>query len=434
MHRIPFLTTCCFWLLMLVGCPKPSNTVSTTLPSIDEAVRPPLRILIPKDFAIGDKIVRRWQTISDQRLDIGTYTPAWIDAGELPDSDILIAESRWLATLVERGAVSPLPKAVGQLASDNHSPEETLSLDGRWPWAWKRAATYGQRVWGLPLGVPLLVAISRGATETTSTPNRKSTVHTQAGEAATQRHDWLIDRFLILAAELNPQPSDTSILFQMTNGQSRLNQAWLIDATRMLRDRLGITDELAHEYPEAAWQRILDGRGEVGLGWPKVSSEDSSASDQVSIEAPKRWVDSGAGLIAIVTRKNRQSSTSIRFLKWLDAQDQRLALGEDDNRVQPGSETWPVRSERHDIRRYDEVLRRGLDDRLALSELQFAEAALFRERLNQALQRIVQDPSAAAAEMNQCHVDWNQMATRIGSETMKQRLALAYSLDKIKEN
>ncbi len=179
MHRIPFLTTCCFWLLMFVGCPKPSSTVSTTLPSIDEAVRPPLRILIPKDFAIGEKMVRRWQTISDQRLDIGTYTPEWIDSGELPDSDILIAESRWLATLVERGAVSPLPKAVGQLASDNHSPEETLSLDGHWPWAWKRAATYGQRVWGLPLGVPLLVAISRGATETTSAPNRKSTAHTQ---------------------------------------------------------------------------------------------------------------------------------------------------------------------------------------------------------------------------------------------------------------
>ncbi len=170
------------------------------------------------------------------------------------------------------------------------------------------------------------------------------------------------------------------------------------------------------------------------MGWPKISSEDSSASDQVSIEAPKRWIDSGSGLIAMVTRKNRQSSTSIRFLKWLDAQEQRLALGEDDNRVQPGSETWPVRSERYDIRRYDEVLRRGLDDRLAISEFQFAEAAPFRERLNQALQRIVHDPSSAAAEMNQCHVDWNQMTTRIGSETMKRRLALAYGLDRIKEN
>jgi hypothetical protein len=396
---------------------------------------------MPEDLAISDTVSRRWRSISDQRLDIATYQTELISASELPDADILLAESRWLATLVERGSVVPLPKAVIQSNRDSNQ-EKTSSLDTNWPWAWKRAATYGQRIWGIPLGAPLLVHVSRGSVATvpdsSTTPNLTSPPQAAEtkSEPIAQENSWLVDRFLIVAMEFNPKPSDTSSFFQMTNGQSRLNEAWLVKAAATLRDRLGPTDETAREgTPNLAWQKVLDGRATRGIGWPKSNGDEVSLrNDGLAIEAPKRWIDSGVGLIAIITKKNRQSSTSIRFLKWLDEDEQRAAIGSVDDRFQRLPENWQPRSERPDIRRYDELLLRGLDDRLALTELQFADAKPFRKRLDQALKKIVVDPALASAELNLCHQDWNRLVEEVGSETMKRRLALAYNLDKIKDH
>ncbi len=430
-HSFQLLTLSLLGIITFTGCPKPSNT--KTLPVVQESERPPLRILIPEDVVIGDAITRRWQSASDQRLDVVSYTTKTLSASELPEADIIIVESRWLATLAERGDIVPLPKAMTQSDSES-SQEKSVSLGMNWPWAWKRAATYGQRIWGISLGVPLLVQVANGSPDAAAASQNQTLPDSQSkSDSDLEDSPWLIDRFLVVAVEFSPRPDDTSLLFQRNNCQSRLNESWLIHAASQLRDRLGPVDERTHEPPSVAWHRTLEGRATSGIGWPKSNGDQRSESDMLSIESPKRWVDSGDGLVAIITKKNRQSSTSIRFLKWLDEDEQRSAIGAADFRIQRLPENWQSRSDRPDVRRYDELLLRGLDDRLALSELQFAEAKPFRVRLDQALRKIVANPASAELEMNQCHQDWNQLTKEVGSETMKRRFALAYGLDKLKE-
>ncbi len=149
----------------------------------------------------------------------------------------------------------------------------------------------------------------------------------------------------------------------------------------------------------------------------------------IDVKAMKQWLDSGRGLVACIARGSRQSSASIRFLRWLNENEQRQALSQRDRRVQSTPEFWKNASMRPDVRAYEALLLRGLETRNVVRELRFAEFEPYRNRLEQALLKIVALPESAAEEMKACHDDWNELTEKIGRETAKLRLLRAHGLE-----
>lgn len=236
MPRLLLIVGFCF---CLTGCPPTKPVSPTSTVDSRESERPPLRVLIMGNDPLIDVIARRWLSISEQRLDIQAMSANEIATSTSIKADVLILESRWLPTFVERGWISPLPKQV--LESPADSPAGGLRQD-QWPLVWRQSATYGQRLWGIPLGVPMLAIVEQSgiqADQATTWQDRiampkRQEVTTAEKDQLSTSDSFLLDRFLVMAASLNPNPDDSGFLFNINSGLSRLHDAWLVEAATLL--------------------------------------------------------------------------------------------------------------------------------------------------------------------------------------------------------
>ncbi len=423
------LCVCC------VGCPQSKPVDPPSTPSISEAERPPLRILVMGNRELIEAIARRWKSFSEQRLDVQSIDVDQLMSSDSIKADIVIAESRCLPSLAERGWISPLPKQMVDVVA--HSTTSKLHQN-EWPLVWRQTASYGQRLWGIPLGVPMVAIVEH-------TPSRPDELPTWAermveGDSSSRDTDsiddspnkvpdtFLLDRFLSIAASMNPRPDESGFFFNINSAQARLTESWLVEAATLFGQLYRKRVDLASLPPEVAWESVADKKSHWDLAWPPLRGDSS-----LSVHAPVPWVDSGRGLVASCAKMNRQSAVSKIFLNWLDEDTQRQEFSAYSSAIQPLPERWPTVSDRIDVNRYRELMRRAFDDRFVVHELQFAESFPYRQRLVEALQRIVNDPKSAKTEFEQCTADWDRFTATTGREIQKRRLAKCFDLEAYRE-
>lgn len=424
-------------LVSCLGCPGVKSTVSTPQRIVSEADRPALRVRITGNNDLIDAISRRWKSISDQNLDIQAVDSNDLLSAERIKTDILIAESRWLPTLVERRWIVTLPK---QIAGAITNASTDRNQHSEWPLVWKQSATYGQRMWGLPLGVPLMTFIEVPNDQNISSgpwieriveaesPLSKSNLTGQIQTA--NFDDFLLDRFLIFATSLNPRATDSGFLFNLNNARSRLGEAWLSDAAALFGKLYRGKIELANMQPDKAWESVADKSAGWALAWPASRSESAQV---VQVQSLTTWVDSGRGLVAAFTTMNRQTAVSIRFIHWLNEDIQRQEFSKYSAAIQPLPEYWLSKGEQIDINRYQEIMKRAFDDRFAVHELRFAESPPYRQSLTAALRRILKAPETAEAELQKCEAHWDELTAKIGQEIQKKRFKLSLELEAYRE-
>jgi hypothetical protein len=234
----------------------------------------------------------------------------------------------------------------------------------------------------------------------------------------------LLDRFLVVAANWNPRPDDTGFLFNINSGLAKLHDPWLLEVTTLFAEQFENRGEWVSMPPEKAWENVAARNSDWGLAWPPLSGDSS-----LVVQAPDRWVDTGRGLVAMVTRRNRQSGPANRFLLWLDEDQQRQEFATLCTAIQPGPEKWSSSTERSDVNRYRELVMRAFDDRFVVRELRFADSDPYRQRLTEALQAIIQNPASAEVELKRCAADWDQMTSKLGRDLHKKRLARSFDLE-----
>ncbi len=416
--------------ICLLGCPGSKPNSPPVSKHASEAERPPLRIRVTGSNELVESVLSRWKSISDQPLDLQSVDSEKLLAAESIKADVLIFESRCLPTLVERRWISKLPK----LVFDPH-PSESPSDEGNtnWPLVWRQSVTYGQCLWGIPLGVPMMVIVenseeksSRVATWTERISARKSkATRDLSNESRVAISDsLLLDRFLIVAASMNPQPSETGFLFNINSARSRLNEPWLSNAATTFAELYSDRSNLAGVQPDVAWELVANKQADWALAWPSSRGESSS-----NVQSSKSWVDLGYGLVASLTTMNRQSSASIRFINWLNEDAQRQEFSAHSPAIQPLPERWTTSSERTDVNRYREIMKRAFDDRFVVHELRFAESFAYRQRLIEALKRVLKDPASAEVELQKCSAEWDKITATNTREIQKRRLALTLDLE-----
>lgn len=423
---------------LLAGCPQTKPLEPQSKSTLSEAERPPLRILVVGSDSWSASISRRWQSISEQRLDVHTITTDEFVSSTSLKADILILESQWIPTIVERGWISPLPKSVLESPIDSPSGSSINHLrQNAWPFVWRQSATYGQRLWGIPLGVPMLAIVNQADNPSTPTTSwrdriaqRKPRIQDDASKDEKQSvsSSYMLDRFLTIAASLNPRPDDAGFLFNINTCQARLQENWLLEAATFFGQLYVDRMESANMSPESAWEYTAAKKSEWALAWPS-----SSGDSPLAVQAPERWVDTGRGLVAASTTKNRQSGPANRFLIWLDGDAQRQEFASLCATIQPTPERWTSATERVDVNRYRELMKNALDDRFVVRELRFAGSLPYRQRLAEALRAIVKDPTSAPAELKRCAADWDQMTAKLGRDIQKKRLARSFELEAYRE-
>ncbi|MFN9913515.1 MAG: hypothetical protein ACK53L_13070, partial [Pirellulaceae bacterium] len=116
----------------------------------------------------------------------------------------------------------------------------------------------------------------------------------------------------------------------------------------------------------------------------------------LSVPPLKVWLDPGRGLVAAMTKDNRQTDHSLRFLSWLNGQSERQVFRRWDPRIQP----VPGQSAGGPLRRDQQLYWAGqpavLADRYLQRELHFAGAWEFRVDLEECLQQLIATPEQAA--------------------------------------
>lgn len=411
--------------VLLTGCPAPKPVKDVSAGAAHEAARPPLRVRLQGDESLCEATARQWQSISEQPIEVTPITESDLAASKLPAADVVVFESRWLATWAERDGLVPLPKTMLESHDSAGSAADSQVVGAAWPPTWRKAADYAKRIWGVPLGVPLSAMITSRTDVKPTTPDSMTT------------DDGLVDRFLVEAAAGSPEVLEDGFLFYLNDGRSRLDERWLIDFSTAFGEKYHATPWLASMNPSSAWEEVAAHRVRAASGRPpSVSSTRAEVAEDkgLIVTSPKQWLDTGRGLVACIARGSRQSSASIRFLKWLDENEQRIVLSQRDRRIQVLPEQWKTASNRPEIRAYEEQLVRGLEDRNAIRELRFAEFEPYKNRLEQALRKIIDSPDSATQEMKACHDDWNQLTEKLGRDTAKQRLLRAYGLEAVATN
>jgi hypothetical protein len=300
---------------------------------------------------------------------------------------------------------------------------------------WKRMATYGQRLWGIPLGSNFLVSIERPNDSESKNSSDESTKSAAPSETL-KSGDWIVDRFLQKAAEANPSPNDSSFLFKPTGAKSRLNEAWLTQAAIDFVNENADESSTAQFFDsaETVWEATRHGAFKRSLGWPSASSVENKAKSGSTnapqnlieqdclINAPKTWVDAGRTLIVVVAQANRQSASSERFIKWLSDDEQRQALSVVTSRIKPLPDNQRKVSDRPDRDTYHRLISSAMNERNVAVELQFAGAEKYRQALATALTKIIRKESDAQEALLSCHAQWEATTNQLGRENQQRLL------------
>ncbi|MBM3967263.1 MAG: hypothetical protein FJ308_19700, partial [Planctomycetes bacterium] len=114
---------------------------------------PPLKIALVESPQLESELSLRWQTVSDQGLQIVKMSRAELMAGEVSTVDGIIFQANLMGTLSDRGWIAPVPAQVLQKLNENASsrnePTDEEALGGSsdpmvtWPSRWRSVSIFG---------------------------------------------------------------------------------------------------------------------------------------------------------------------------------------------------------------------------------------------------------------------------------------------------
>jgi hypothetical protein len=435
-------TTIVLLLLCAVGaagCKRQSEVVQTAVP-VDDSKRPPLRILLVDSPELVSPLEIRWQTTSQQKLEITNITVDELLDKSVLDSDLIIYPAMLLGELVKREQILSMPPKIADIARNGSGAEEIV----KWPSHWVRSSTYGRKMWGVVLGAPLPMVIRPPSEESSpfvieslsklAAPNSESK---PANDNMTDDNSWLVDRFLVFLAAEKKDSNQLGWFFQLADMSPRLQDGEFESAAEkfILASK---SQGLYWRQPMAsAWDAVRRGELSWTLGYPRANLDNSATAvagnefvvgvygdtvpakkrdednDSISVIAT---FDSGRGLMASLAATNRQSAASTYFLEWLNNENQRVAFSGVTERVSS------LRENAVATQGPEEAIHRATLAALEQSipnELRFASAHRYRNRLQAMLEAVLANPDALKNELFKCNQDFDKITEELGRATMR---------------
>lgn len=417
--KIDFVATSRFSLLLLVlttlavsaGCDPASKkqaeeTTQEAKPDVSDV---PLRIQIVADVSDTDRIKRQWLSFSSQPVDIRAVPMDDFLAAESCEADIVLYPSQLLGELVKRQWVAPL------LSSTKTADGDEIVV----PAATSSQASFGRTKYGVPLGcsIPAFLGSSSLVAKLdtdgqvsweqvlASLDEGDGTTITDVDKQAT------LDRFLAIVATLSDRNPKYGLLFEMQDMKSRLREPEFLEACKIL-ERIAKQpggEVLAAGSHVAAWSMISGSQSNLfAIGVPTLLDAETAALQGVvpiSIErkgALAGW-NTGAGLLASISTKCRQTSRANQFVHWLGQASTLDALagvvvGIDADKAVAGPEasSWQVR----------QASRSAYSQSSLPREPCLPAAVSYRAALADALAAFLSGQASAEEALEQCHAAW----------------------------
>lgn len=451
------------------GCepapPPPAPTGAAVRVKADNA--PPLKILLVEAEPLQAELALRWQSFSEQGLQIQSMSRREVATQEVSTVDVVIYPGNLMGTLITGDWIAPVPNQVrdriggwGMLLGSEGS-ETTTSIS--WPSRWRSLSLFGSKPMAVPLGAPSWVAATRSLD---GSALRKLHERISSNQLTAESSKGLWDEFLSKAEtalegtraererelqqylqELTPEAkrflasrylwlvSSTESryrgMFDMYKLLSRWNQPEFTRAALHFRRLALLEPSTIFASPTKAWDSVVEGDAVFGLGWPRTDNEQRLAKNDAKQPLdliPIVWNDA-SGLMASMGRRTRQSANATEFLIWLGSEDQRSSF----QSKTPGVEVLEIDQDRNRVRedyREYQTLQRLESASLTLDFIpRFFEADLFLRSLEEALVDILKAPETAEARMAQCRQECDALVDRVGREKLRSSIeaAIGYS-------
>lgn len=482
------------WLL---GCSPSRSTSDIASPPQDESQRPPLVVWLVDAPELAEPIEQLWLATSSQSIRVEVVDGAsYLQRAECP-ADVILAPALDLAELADREWISPLPQSLARLAggppgssASRRSPAANGAASGErwddlgdtssgaWPEAWQNAASYGRRMWGVPLSLPVwtLVIGQPPSGQDQPTPEEETSSPADAGEwtsswlklpvgpepseadqarvATGTDVDWLVERFLALLSQQTTRPEPLGVLLDISDAQPRLDDPTVIKAAETLiasirQSPLPLGETSAWlAPPDQAWRAVADGSIPWALAWPAPQLEFIPAGSETDPEpldagdvllrvrrlpSPSRDtpaeaapVAAGQTIVASIGFRTRQSAVAGFFLEWLNEPGQRRSLSRHSWRISPLPDASLEAGASMERLEYRQFAALSWQANKLRPELQLNGARQYRQLLGEALLVGFDDPERLPAALQQCARQWRQLTEQLG--VSKQRRSYERSL------
>jgi len=460
---------------LAIGCVP---TKETTSPANQNGSpdAPPLKLFLIEADAIEPELMLRWQTVSEQSLQITQLRRDEIETLEVTTVDALVYPADFIGTLVERGWIATLPlqvlkKSGGETTVDSEaqtlvngeSNAASASLPA-WPQRLRSLSMFGGKPYAIPLGAPCWMAIMHGidhdplsrlhqailsnqnTTETTTQlwqsfldtrekqlgptlDQHRATLEQTLRQLSPEEKRFLVARYLWM---MSTTESRYRGLFDLFTLQCRLNQPEFSRSARFLHRLAVIEPSTIAAEPSLAWESVAEGDAAFAIGWPRTDGQQRNTTEQSMGKRsilPLAW-NGANGLAVSLGRRTRQSANAADLIVWLAADEQRVAMQALTPRVEPLEVDLDRNVIREDYREYQTTQRLEASNLSMELTPRFLHSNRFLDLLGDALVDILLDPDRAESRLLNCKKEWDALSESIGKEKLRMSLESASGYSK----
>jgi hypothetical protein len=474
---------CCVLLCCIAGCPKPGSTPTNNqsgsqASSLGEASGkgkttpaarkgqsefPPLKIGLVDCESLEADLVNRWQSVSDQPLEIIKLDRKSMIESPAGAIDVLIYPGNLIGAMTQAEWIAPIPKPLLQrITSAGRSSgrsEAGLSINGNesdsqaWPARWGTISKVGNKTMGIPLGAPSWVAAMRGletepleqlhralvSSQNTSEVSSKNwdgfikLAEAKLGEKLASNRDALhqllkdranIDRRALVSRYLwimSTTESRYRGLFDLYKMVSRLNLPEFSRNARLLARLSVLEPTTSLVSPTDAWERVATGQAMFAIGWPRTDgiqrADEAKSSGELTL-SPLIW-NGADGLIASLGRKTRQSANASDWIAWFTTEESRIAMQQHSSLVELLELDNDRNRIREDYRDYQSLQRMEASNVSLEMTPRFYHADELLDLLADALLDVLADPASTEERLMRCKQEWDKQLEKFGKDRIR---------------
>ena len=482
-HSIFTQIACCIVLCCTIGCPQPGSTPSSSQSgskpsSLDDAAGkgktttanrkgqnefPPLKIGLVDCESLETDLVNRWQSVSDQPLEIIKLDRKSMFESPAGAIDVLIYPGNLIGALSQAEWIAPVPQPLLQRITSagqaSGRSENGISKNGNegdsqaWSARWGAISKVGNKTMGIPLGAPSWVAAMRGletkpleqlhralvSSQSTSEVSSKNwddfitLAEAKLGDQLNRNRDTLqgllkdrtkVDRRALVSRYLwimSTTESRYRGLFDLYKMVSRLNLPEFSRNARLLARLSALEPTTAFVSPTEAWERVATGQAIFGIGWPRtdgIQRADEAKDSGELILSPLIW-NGADGLLASLGRKTRQSAHASDWIAWFTTEDSRIALQQHSSLVELLELDNDRNRIREDYRDYQSLQRMEASNISLEMTPRFYHADELLDLLADALLDVLADPASAEERLMRCKQDWDKQLEKFGKDRIR---------------
>jgi hypothetical protein len=461
-------------ILLSVGCqPKkpmeqPTNAVAG---AASKSQAPPLKLVLVDADLLEAELGLRWQTVSDQKLDVSKMTRDEFEKVDVNTLDVIIYPANFISTLIERGWIAPLPSTVlnktgGSISTPDEATQgESQRVNGpTWAHRGRSLSQYGGKTMAVPLGAPCWLAIQSGleispllrlyqaigSNQNTSTissqlwsefldqneaslastlADRMAQLHERLQQVSPNEKRSLVARYFWMLSTTEARYRGTFDPYTM---QSRMNQPEFSRTARFLQRLAVLEPKTILAEPTVAWESVTQGTASFGIGWPRTDGQQRLDRDTTQSKPkvlPIAW-NGADGYLVSLGRRTRQSAHASDLIVWLAAEEQRSAM----QALTPLVEPLEIDNDRNVVR--DDYREFQTTQRLEAANLsmeltpRFFGSEQFVDLLGDALIDVLRNPDQTESRLAECKKSWDELGATIGKERLRGSLEAASGYSK----